>query len=155
MNTYRIVLTGSDASEVFRILEPTWHGRLGKLQILPKSEVFRLSSDSKEQEKLDIVVACEPELYKAERLNDKIVNLAYKSGRFFVTFPTGHFGDSRPYKYREFRDGGIRYSISEDPYDFDFSIQQQIFSAMLLLSKARYNRRMKPDVKNWRTFINF
>ena len=150
----RIVLTGSDAAAVLRILMFTWPGRAGWLEILPLDEVKRIASDPGKRESLDIVVTCEPALQDAVRMQEEITQMGTSSGRLFTSFATGHLGDYRASPAAlPVVIGEMPYLVFNDPYDSDFDHQRKLFDCLRLLTRLRYDRRMNPGAGQWETYL--
>jgi len=130
----RIVLVGSDSGTVRRTLGPIWQCQMGWIEELPVEEVLRLASTCGEPERLDIVFACERDLRKASELQELIHTTGFRNGRLFGTMATG--GEAQP------NDG------------FEDHLQNMLFEGQLELSRARYDRWMKPEPDRWETFLD-
>jgi hypothetical protein len=153
----RIVLTGSDTEDVMTYLIPTWHSRAGWLEVLPKDDVLRIAGDRDEQELLDIVIACEPFAHEAEELKQIILKAGRRSGRSIAVISTGIMGDVRKRPALMMASiGGVPYPIAiDDPYGTDFLLQTQLFDAMLMISKRKYDQRMKPHPRKFESFLDW
>lgn len=150
MQRRRIVLAGSDASSVLKWLRLTWPGRAGWLEIVPLESVRLIAADSTQKEPLDIVVTCESKLHNAVKLQNEITELGQRAGRLFVSFPSGHIGDVVPRQpVLLVSIGGVPYATFSDQFDTDFNLQQKVFEALSLLTRMRYEVRMKPLPEQW------